>query len=194
MLLSTRSDTLQRMLKSLNLPSFNPAYVSIVIAIIALLVSVSGLLWQVSTQKKKVRQDLYEKRFNILQTILSCATQHASALASTSLEIPDKSTPMAKWNAELRMNGGLAEEQLRELFLAVQHIHYLYDTETGELANKLSSDLSETQRLIKERMIANNTKTALSEKYFEELKRNHDAVMHTANKLMARLSSELYLR
>lgn len=147
-----------------------------------------------STQKKKVRQDLYEKRFNLLQTIITLANQHAMPLTLHSLDGFDRSSAEGKWQAELRVAGGLSDEQLKELHTAVQHIYYLYDEETGKLACELSTQLEQTRQYAIERVIAHNKKAELSEKHYEAVKRNHDAIIQTVNKLIQRLSSELHLR
>lgn len=172
----------------------NWKYWSALLSVVAILISVLSLWSQIRTQRRQDKRDLYEKRFGILQTIINSASRHSLALAdNTSPEQSDLNTPRGRWQATLRISGALSDAEMKELLLAVQHIHYLYDDETSELASKLYKELGVTQELAYKRARATASQSYPAD-LLDGVKENHDAVMKTTNELVARLTKELYLR
>lgn len=166
---------------------------SLSLSVIAILISCASLGWQMSTQRRRVKQDLYEKHFGLVQTIMSAASHHALVVASNSLPAVDPSDPMAQWKETVRQSGGLPEEQMKELQLAVQHIQFHFDAKTAALATQLLEELEVTQQLAYKRAQAHVSNTFPAD-FLQGAKANHDAVMETTNKLVSRMSKELYLR
>lgn len=171
-----------------------PSWAQLLISTLALAMSAFALFWQWRLVSRQLRHQLYQRRFDCLQVVLTFV--HLRILLPVKNYKPvylDKLST-AELVDDFCVNIGIyTTGQITELFIALQHIEFLYDANTSRFATNLIHRIEAYRALLDDAVPELNESFTVPWPIEAHLKQEHLNIIRLARNLVPNLKTQLKL-